>query len=90
MEMYPAVFQRKVIDIMAVKTFESSMAELEEVVAKLERGDVTLDESLKLFENGIKLANACQKKLDEAERKVKILVSGDDGEMTEKDFEAAE
>lgn len=74
---------------MAVKTFEDSMKELEEVVAKLESGDVTLDESLKLFERGIKLSASCQKKLDEAERRVKIL-TGSGGEMTEEDFEAAE
>ena len=71
---------------MATKTFENSMAELEEVVAKLEAGDVTLDESLKLFEQGIKLANSCSKKLDEAEKKVKILTAGADGEMKEEAF----
>lgn len=71
---------------MAVKTFESSMTELEEVVSKLEAGDVTLDESLKLFEQGIKLAKSCQKKLDEAEKKVKILTAGENGEMVEEDF----
>ena len=75
---------------MAVKTFEESMKELEEVVAKLESGDVTLDESLKLFERGIKLSGSCQKKLDEAERRVKILTAGSGGEITEEDFEAAE
>ncbi len=75
---------------MAVKTFEENMAELEEIAAKLENGDVTLDESLKLFERGIKLSKACQKKLEEAEKKVKILVGDSDGEMTEEDFEAAE
>ena len=57
---------------MAGKTFEDSMIELEEVVSKLETGDVTLDDSLKLFEQGIKLAKSCQKKLDDAEKKVKI------------------
>lgn len=75
---------------MAVKTFEESMKELEEVVTKLESGDVTLDESLKLFEKGIKLSGSCQKKLDEAERRVKILTANSSGEMTEEDFEAAE
>ncbi len=74
---------------MAVKTFEESMKELEEVVAKLESGEVTLDESLKLFEKGIKLSSICQKKLDEAERRVKIL-TGSGSEMTEENFEAAE
>lgn len=75
---------------MAVKTFEEDMKELEQVVAKLESGDVTLDESLKLFEKGIKLSGSCQKKLDEAERRVKILTAGSDGEMTEENFEAEE
>lgn len=75
---------------MAVKTFEENMAELEEIAAKLENGDVTLDESLKLFERGIKLSKACQKKLEEAEKKVKILVGDSDETMTEEDFEAAE
>ena len=75
---------------MAVKTFEEAMKELEQVVAKLESGDVTLDESLKPFEKGIKLSGSCQKKLDEAERRVKILTAGSDGEMTEENFEAEE
>lgn len=75
---------------MSVKTFEENMAELEEIAAKLENGDVTLDESLKLFERGIKLSKACQKKLEEAEKKVKILVGDSDETMTEEDFEAAE
>lgn len=74
---------------MADKTFENSMAELEAVVLKLESGDVTLDESLQLFEQGIKLANSCQKKLDKAEKKVKILTA-ENGTMTEKDFEVNE
>lgn len=71
---------------MAVKTFEQSMTELEDIVSKLEAGDITLDASLELFEKGIKLANFCQKKLDEAEKKVKVLTSTDDGEIIEKDF----
>ena len=75
---------------MATKTFEASMAELEEVVAKLETGDISLDDSLKLFEKGIKLAKSCQKKLDEAERRVKILTADAEGEMTEEDFGGVE
>ena len=62
------------------------MTELEDIVSKLEAGDITLDASLELFEKGIKLANFCQKKLDEAEKKVKVLTSTDDGEIIEKDF----
>ena len=75
---------------MAVKTFEQSMTELEDIVSNLEAGDITLDASLELFEKGIKLANFCQKKLDEAEKKVKVLTYSDDGEIIEKDFGDAE
>ena len=75
---------------MTTKTFEDSMTELETVVSQLEAGDVTLDESLNIFEKGIKLAKSCRKKLDEAEKRVKILTAGVDGEMSEEEFEAAE
>lgn len=71
---------------MAVKTFEESMTELEDIVTKLEAGDITLDASLELFEKGIKLAKTCQKKLDDAEKKVKILTTNEDGEMVAEDF----
>ena len=67
------------------KTFEEQIGELEEIVKKLENGDVSLDESLELFEQGIKLTKGCQKILDTAEKKVKVLMS-DNGEMVEKDF----
>ena len=63
------------------KTFEQSIAELEEIVEQLENGDVTLDESLGLFEKGIKLSKSCQKMLDTAEKKVSILMTNDDGEI---------
>ena len=56
------------------KTFEEQIGELEEIVKKLERGDVSLDESLALFEQGVKLTKGCQKILDAAEKKVKILI----------------
>ena len=68
------------------KTFEEQIGELEEIVAKLENGDVSLDESLALFEQGIKLTKGCQKILDTAEKKVKVLMSDGSGEMTEEDF----
>ena len=71
---------------MAIKTFEESMTELEDIVTKLEAGDITLDASLELFEKGIKLAKTCQKKLDDAEKKVKILTTNEDGEMVAEDF----
>lgn len=62
------------------KSFENSMKELEAVVEKLESGDVTLEEALACFENGIKLSNACRKMLDEAEKKVSVLLGGADKE----------
>lgn len=71
---------------MAVKTFEDSMNELETIVTQLETGDITLDDSLKLFEDGIKLAKTCQNKLEEAEKKVKILTKTSNGEMSLEDF----
>lgn len=72
------------------ETFETSMAELEQIVEKLEAGEVTLDESLELFEKGVKLVKSCRNKLDEAEKKVKILTADSDGDMVEKDFGGAE
>ncbi len=71
---------------MAIKTFEDSMNELETIVTQLETGDITLDDSLKLFEEGIKLAKTCQNKLEEAEKKVKILTNAGNGNMTLEDF----
>lgn len=68
------------------KTFEQSISELEEIVSELENGDVTLDESLTLFEKGIKLSKGCQKMLDEAEKKVSILMTDDNGEIQKEEF----
>ncbi len=60
------------------KSFEESMKRLEEIVAQLEQGESGLDQSLKLFEEGTKLAVGCTKMLDEAEQKVHLLLGGDD------------
>ncbi len=73
-----------------MKTFEQSITELEKIVERLENGDVTLDESLELFEKGIKLSKSCQKMLDSAEKKVSVLMANDDGEMIKEDFAAGE
>jgi len=75
---------------MAKQNFEQSMAELEETVKKMESQDVTLDEALALFEKGIKLSKSCQKILDEAEKKVTVLLTNDNGEVTEEPFEVEE
>lgn len=69
------------------KTFEESMARLEEIVRTLESGNATLDESLKLYEEGISLVRVCSSKLDDAEKKIKLLNVTADGVVDEKDFE---
>ncbi|MBQ2988263.1 MAG: exodeoxyribonuclease VII small subunit [Clostridia bacterium] len=68
------------------KTFESSLARLEEIVKAMESGDAMLDESLSLYEEGVKLIQFCTKALDDAEQKVKILQKGEEGALVEVDF----
>jgi len=75
---------------MTEKNFESSLKELEEIVGRLEGGDLPLEQSLELFEQGIRLSRDCQKRLDEAERKVEILLKGTDGTLTSKPFDEPE
>ena len=58
--------------------FESALGDLELIVERMEQGDITLEESLREFENGIKLTRACQKALSEAEQKVQILLTQND------------
>ena len=67
-------------------TFEAAMVRLEEIVRLLEGGNAPLDTSLALFEEGVSLVKLCNSKLDKAEQKVKILVSGENGELTEQDM----
>lgn len=67
-------------------TFESASARLEEIVKILERGNCSLDESLKLYEEGVLLVRYCNDSLDNAEKKIKMLVSDSNGSMIEKDF----
>ena len=55
-------------------SFEQKLAALETVVEKLERGDLPLEESVRLFEEGVKLSDACKKELEEAEGRIQILV----------------
>ena len=64
---------------MAALKFENAMARLETIVSDLEKGDLPLDESLKIFEEGIRLSKTCLKMLDEAERKVEILIQDKEG-----------
>lgn len=66
--------------------FEQSLKRLEEIVRQMEQGNVPLEESLKLFEEGTALAAACSKQLDEAELKVVQLMKGADGQPVEMEF----
>ena len=67
-------------------TFEDAVARLEEIVNHLESGDMELEESLKLFQEGTELVASCGKLLDEAELTVKKIVPGPDGTPTEEAF----
>ncbi|MGB2697777.1 MAG: exodeoxyribonuclease VII small subunit [Candidatus Zixiibacteriota bacterium] len=64
--------------------FEDSLKRLEEIVQKLEEGELSLDESLKLFEEGIEISRACTRKLSEAEKKVERLIKMGQNFKTEK------
>ena len=67
-------------------TFEKSMQRLEQIVRAMERGDVSLDESLKLFQEGTELVRTCNQLLDEARLQVKKIMTAPDGSPVEEDF----
>lgn len=75
---------------MAEKTFEENMTRLEAIVAQLEKGEVALDESLKLFEEGTVLIGRCRTALEKAEQQVVKLTKGPDGEPIESAFAGEE
>ncbi len=68
-------------------TFEENMQRLEQIVRAMERGDVPLEESLKLFQEGTELVHSCGKLLDEAQLQVKKITSGPDGAPVEENFD---
>lgn len=72
----------------ATLTFEKALAELEQIVAKLEKGGISLNESLALFEKGVKMSRFLRAELDKAERKVEILLKDEKGNLKPEDFEA--
>jgi exodeoxyribonuclease VII small subunit len=72
------------------QSFESSIKELERIVEQLEAGDIPLERSLELFEQGVRISRECQRRLDEAERKVEILLKAGDGSTTRDKFEEPE
>jgi exodeoxyribonuclease VII small subunit len=67
-------------------SFEANLQRLEQIVRAMERGDVALDESLKLFQEGTELVRACGLLLDEAELQVKTIIAGADGKPNQEDF----
>lgn len=72
-------------------SFEESLTALESVVERLEKGELSLEESVRLFEEGVKLSNACKKELDAAEGKIQLLVErGRDMVPTDLQVDAAE
>ena len=70
-------------------SFEDSLKNLESIVEKLEKGDLSLEESLKLFEEGVGLSAVCKKELEEAEGKVQMLVKQRDGSLKAETFPPA-
>ena len=69
-------------------TFEGALARLEEIVALLEKGDAPLDQSLELYEVGAALVRRCNTALEQAERRVTILMKNQEGTVTEQVFDA--
>lgn len=69
------------------KTFESSLEELERIVRELEQGELTLEKSLELFEQGVKLSRDCQERLGQAERRIEILMRDNQGRATVRPFD---
>ena len=74
---------------MAKVSFEDNMERLEKIVTELEKGDLNLDDSISKFEDGIKISKECNKILEEAEKKITILLEKD-GEVKEENFIAEE
>lgn len=75
---------------MATDKFEASLKKLEEIVKRLETGSLSLEDSLKAFEEGVKLSAFCSSRLDDAERRVEILLKQKDGSLKREPFESGE
>lgn len=67
-------------------SFELSLNELEEIIEKLEKGDLTLDESIEYFQKGIELSKYCSKELDAAQKKISILIEDKEGNLEKKEL----
>jgi len=73
-----------------MKSFEDAVHELKAIIDKLESGNVSLEESLTIFEKGVDLITFCHKKLNEVQKRVQILVENADGHILLKDFDSEE
>jgi exodeoxyribonuclease VII small subunit len=69
------------------RNFEDAMHELEEIVEKLENGELSLDESVEYFQKGVELSKYCSKRLDEIERKITVLIEDEKGNLKEEPFD---
>jgi|GEM_PF-800707 len=74
----------------AAVSFEEALARLEQIVLRIESGDAGLEESLRLFEEGVSLARWCRQQLDRAEARIRVLVEGANGELVEQEFTGRE
>lgn len=75
---------------MAEIKFEKALGRLEEIVEELEKGEIELEKSLEIFEEGIKMTRLCSKKLEEAEKKIELLTKDQKGEFKTQPFENKE
>ena len=71
-------------------SFEDAIGELEDLVSRLEGGSLSLDESIKAFEKAVKLVKLCNEKLENAEKKVRLLIEAEDGSVTDTPFDCDE
>lgn len=70
------------------KSFEESLSRLENILSLMERGKLTLDESIKLFKEGAQLYKFCRQELEKAQHEIKLLTQGIDGSIIEKEFDS--
>ena len=68
------------------ESFEEKMKKLEEIATELEKGELDLDTSVSKFEEGMKISKECNEMLEKAEKKITMLIKGDNGELTEENF----
>ena len=68
------------------ESFEEKMKKLEEIAVELEKGNLDLDSSVSKFEEGMKISKECSEMLEKAEKKITMLIKGDNGELAEENF----